>query len=43
MTDGSYKSGAGLFPMKNLTGVKRLLQIEIRRGNRNHIREDNDE
>ena len=32
-----------LLPMKDLAGIKRHCEIEIRRANRNHIREDNDE
>jgi hypothetical protein len=37
------KSVADLLPMKDLPGIKRHCEIEIRRVNRNHIREDNDE
>jgi hypothetical protein len=39
----SDKAVARLFPMKNLPGIKRHCEIEIRRANRDHIREDNDE
>jgi len=33
----SHKSVAVFFPMKHLTGIQRLLEIEIRRGNLNHF------
>src|SRR5439155_24690999 len=35
----SYKSLSGLLPMKDLAGVKRLLQIKIRRGNSDKMHE----
>jgi len=43
ITNRPHKSVADLLPMKHLAGIQRLLQIEIRRANFNHVREDNDE
>ncbi len=37
------KSVADLLPMKDLPGIKCHHEVEIRRGKRSHIREDNDE
>lgn len=39
----SNKPIADFLPMKNLTGVQCFGEIEIRRRNLNHVREDNDE
>ena len=43
ITNRSHKSVTGILPMKHLAGIKRLLEIEIRRKNFNHGYEDNAE